>query len=60
GIRYVAQAIASGRRGAVLANRADLVGGIVLMDSADVLKARAVLARIIREEADFSHVGRES
>jgi hypothetical protein len=43
GTRYVAEAIARDRRGAVLTNRADLVGGIVLTDAADLPKAGAVL-----------------
>jgi hypothetical protein len=43
GTRYVAEAIARDRRPAVLANRADLVGGIVLTDAADFERARAVL-----------------
>jgi hypothetical protein len=43
GTRYVAEAITRARRGTVLTNRADLVGGIVLTEGADLAKARAVL-----------------
>lgn len=43
GARYAAEAIATDRRGSVLASRADLIGGIVLVESLDVAKARSVL-----------------
>ncbi|MBV8138357.1 MAG: hypothetical protein JO121_22420 [Deltaproteobacteria bacterium] len=43
GTRYIAEAISREHRGTVLANRADLVGGIVLLEGADLSKARAVL-----------------
>ena len=43
GTRYVAEAVASTRRAAVLASRPDLVGGVILTESADLGRARAVL-----------------
>jgi len=43
GTRYVADAIARDRRAGVLANRSDLVGGIVLADAAEFPRARTVL-----------------
>ncbi len=43
GTRYVAEAIRAGSRAEVVTRRADLVGGIVLTDPADLPKARSVL-----------------
>src|SRR5207244_5804629 len=57
GTRYVAEAIARGRRGGVVANRADLVGGIVLTEAADVPKARAVLETASLDPAMIIAVG---
>ena len=43
GTRYVADAIAAGDRDQVVARRADLVGGIVLTDHANLERARSIL-----------------
>lgn len=57
GTRYVAQAIARGARQAVVANRADLVGGIILTDPADMARARAVLEAAALDPAMIIAVG---
>jgi hypothetical protein len=57
GTRYVAEAIAAERRGSVLASRADLVGGIVLVESLDVAKARSVLDAASLDPATIIAVG---
>jgi hypothetical protein len=57
GTRYVADAIARGRRGLVLNNRAELVGGIVLTQDADLAKARAVLETASLDPAIIIAIG---
>jgi len=57
GTRYVAEAIARDRRAAVLTNRADLVGGIVLTEGADLARARAVLESASLDPAMIIVVG---
>ncbi len=57
GTRYVAEAISRDRRVAVLANRADLVAGIVLIDSTELAKARAVLQEASLDPAMIIAVG---
>jgi len=57
GTRYVAEAISRGRRDTVLANRADLVGGIVLTESKDLAKAKAVLETASLDPAMIIAVG---
>jgi hypothetical protein len=57
GTRYVAEAIARGRRGTVLTNRADLVGGIVLTEATDLAKARAVLESASLDPAMIIAIG---
>jgi hypothetical protein len=57
GTRYVAEAIARGRRGVVVANRADLVGGIVVTEATDLPKARTVLETASLDPAMIIAVG---
>lgn len=57
GARYVAEAIAADKRGPVLASRADLIGGIVLVQSLDVAKARSVLDTASLNPATIIAVG---
>ena len=57
GTRYVAEAIAQERRRMVLSNRADLVGGIVLIEAADAPRARAILESASLDPAMIIAVG---
>jgi len=57
GTRYVAEAIARDRRNTVLTNRADLVGGIVLTEAADLPNARTVLERASLDPAMVVAIG---
>jgi hypothetical protein len=57
GTRYVAEAIKAGGRAEVVARRADLVGGIVLTDPADLPKARSVLDHAALDPAMIVAVG---
>jgi hypothetical protein len=57
GTRYIAEAIARDRRVTVLTNRAGLVGGIVLTESTDLAKARAVLESASLDPAMIIAVG---
>lgn len=57
GTRYVGDAIAAERRNAIVTNRADLVGGIVLTYADDLAKARAILATASLNPATIIAVG---
>lgn len=57
GTRYVAEAIARDRRSTVVAARADLVGGIVLTEAAELPKARAVLEGALLDPAMIIAIG---
>lgn len=57
GTRYIADAVARSRWDSVVANRADLVGGIVLTDPIDVEKVRMVLDSAALEPTMIIAVG---
>ena len=57
GTRYVSEAIKAGSRAEVVTRRADLVGGIVLTDPADLPRARSVLDGAALDPAMIVAVG---
>jgi hypothetical protein len=57
GTHYVAEAIAAPRRFDVAARHADLVGGIVLTDPADLARARAILDASPLEPSSIIAIG---